>query len=79
MNIEFSAIKLKAYVERLEQLDEQKTHLNQLVTDVFKEAESNGFIVKILRELLKQRKMEIDAVKHYEDVLYLYKKALDWK
>lgn len=48
--------KLRSIVERIEHLDEEIRSLNDDKKDVYAEAKSAGFDVKIIREVVKLRK-----------------------
>lgn len=51
---------LRAYIERIERLEEEKAALAADVREVFAEAKGNGFDVKIMRQVLRLRKMDGD-------------------
>lgn len=70
------ATKLKSYIERIERLEEDKKGIGEDVKDVFSEAKSNGFDVKIMRQIIKLRKMKSNERTEQEYMLDLYKRAL---
>lgn len=72
----FAKDKLKAFVERVERLDEDKRGISDDTRDVYAEAKANGFDVKALRTLVRLRKMDSDERKESEAVLELYMHAL---
>ena len=47
------------------------------IRDVYAEAKSAGFDVKILRQIVRLRKMEQSDRQEQEELLDLYKRALD--
>lgn len=49
---EVNASYLRAYIERLEQLEEEKKALSDDIKDVYAEAKANGFDVKIMRKIV---------------------------
>ena len=67
---------LKALVERIEKLEEERTALADDVKSVFSEAKANGFDPKIIKKVLALRKK--DAAKRAEEqaVLATYMSAL---
>ena len=67
---------LKQYVERIERLEEEKKALGEDLKQVYGEAKSTGFDVKILRKVVSLRRQ--DAKKRAEEaaVLDLYLQAL---
>jgi uncharacterized protein (UPF0335 family) len=67
---------LKAFIERIERLTEEKAAIAADIKDVFAEAKGNGFDTKIMRQILKLRKMDKDDRDEAETLLDLYKQAL---
>ena len=68
---------LKQYVEKIERLQTQKAEIAQDITDVFKEANGNGFDTKTIKQILKLRKMEASEVSEQDELLSLYREALN--
>ncbi|MBF0152344.1 MAG: DUF2312 domain-containing protein [Magnetococcales bacterium] len=64
------------YFERIERLEEEKAGIAEDVKAVFLDAKSNGFDVKIMREILKMRKMEREALEEQENMVDLYRQAI---
>jgi uncharacterized protein (UPF0335 family) len=48
---------LKAFVERIERLEEEKAAISNDIKEVYAEAKGNGFNEKIIKMLVKLRKM----------------------
>lgn len=71
-----TAEQLKAYVERVERLEEEKAAIAADVREVYAEAKANGFDVKIMRQVVRLRKMDSDDRSEQEALLDLYKRAL---
>ena len=71
-----AAPQLKSYIDRIENLEEQKAGVASDIRDVFAEAKSNGFDVPTLRAILKLRKIEAAKRQEQEHMLDLYKRAL---
>lgn len=71
-----AADQLRAFVERIERLEEEKKCITDDIKDVFGEAKGNGFDVKILRLVLKIRKMDPARREEDEAILDLYLSAL---
>ena len=67
---------LRAYIERIERLEEEKAALAADVREVFAEAKNNGFDVKIMRQVLRLRKMDGDDRAEEEALLDIYKRAI---
>lgn len=72
-----AADRLRSLIERIERLEEEKKALSGDIRDVFAEAKSAGFDVKIMREILKLRKMNAADRNEREFLLDTYRKALD--
>jgi len=67
---------LQQYVDRIERLEEEKKALSEDIKQVYSEAKSTGFDVKILRKIVSLRKVEEHDRKEQEELLDLYKRAL---
>ncbi len=74
MNV--SADMLRLYLERIERLEEEKRSVSEDIKDVYSEAKSNGFDVKVMRQIVKLRRMETHVRQEWEAVLETYKDAL---
>lgn len=72
-----AADRLRSLIERIERLEEEKNALSGDIRDVFAEAKSAGFDVKIMRAILKLRKMNAADRDEQEFLLDTYRKALD--
>lgn len=69
--------RLRSLIERIERLQEETKALASDMRDIFAEAKSAGFDVKIMREILKLRKMDAADRDEKEFLLETYRKALD--
>lgn len=69
--------RLRSLIERIERLQEEAQGIASDIRDIFAEAKSAGFDVKIMRECIKQRKMNAADRDEQEYLLETYKKALD--
>lgn len=67
---------LQQYVDRIERLEEERKALSEDIKQVYSEAKSTGFDVKILRKIISLRKVEEHDRKEQEELLDLYKRAL---
>jgi uncharacterized protein (UPF0335 family) len=68
--------RLRNIVARIERMQEERKALSSDITDIFKEAKSSGFDVKVLRRLLVIRKQDSAEVVEEETVLDGYRRAL---
>lgn len=71
-----AAGQLRAIIERIERLEEEKKSLSEDIKDVYAEAKGNGFDVKALRAIIRLRKQEPNEREEEEAMLDLYKAAL---
>lgn len=71
-----SGQRLKAFIERVERLEEEKAGLAEDVKDIFAEAKAVGFDVKIMRKVIRLRKMDKEKRQEEEELLELYKAAI---
>jgi uncharacterized protein (UPF0335 family) len=72
----FAKDQLKAFVERIERLEEEKKALSDDIRDVYAEAKGNGYDVKAMRAIVRMRKQDKDERIEYETVLETYMHAL---
>ena len=72
----FAKDHLKAFVERVERLEEEKKALSDDIRDVYAEAKANGFDVKALRSVVRLRKQDVEERKEQEAILEVYLQAL---
>jgi uncharacterized protein (UPF0335 family) len=72
----FAKDQLKAFVERVERLEEEKKAIADDIRDVYAEAKGNGFDVKALRTIVRMRKEDADERREHETILETYMHAL---
>ena len=75
-SISFGRDQLKAFIERVERLEEEKKALSDDIRDVYAEAKDNGFDVKALRTIVRLRKMEATEREEQQAILDTYMHAL---
>ncbi|WP_202405245.1 DUF2312 domain-containing protein [Saccharibacter sp. 17.LH.SD] len=71
-----AADRLLSIIERVERLEEERKALGSDIRDVFTEAKSAGFDVKVIKQILNLRKQEPAEVEEQETLLDIYRKAL---
>ena len=71
-----AADRLKAFIDRIERLEEEKVGIGGDIKNVYAEAKGTGFDVKIIRQIIRLRKMEQEDRREQEELLDLYKAAL---
>ena len=67
---------LRAFIERIEKLEEEKKAIAEDIKDVYAEAKGNGYDVKIMRKIVSLRKQDKDKRREEEEILDLYLAAL---
>ena len=72
----FAGDRLKSLIERVERLEEEKTELSTDIKEVYGEAKSAGFDVKVMRQIVRLRKIDSNDREEQEELLELYKSAL---
>ena len=71
-----AAGELKAVIERIERLEEEKRDISEQIKDVFAEAKGNGYDIKILRKVISLRRKKPSERQEEEALLDLYLTAL---
>ena len=69
--------RLRSIIERIERLEEERKSLASDVKDIFVEATSAGFDVKVIRAVIKIRALTPAEVQEQESLLDVYRRALD--
>lgn len=72
----FASDQLKAIIERIEHLEEEKKAIADDIRDVYAEAKGNGFDVKALRTVVRLRKQDKAERAEQEAILEVYLQAL---
>ncbi|MXW93733.1 MAG: DUF2312 domain-containing protein [Rhodospirillaceae bacterium] len=67
---------LRAYVERIERLEEEKKALAADIREVYAEAKGNGYDPKIMRKLIALRRMDQADRREEEELLDVYRRAI---
>ena len=67
---------MRSLVERIERLEEERKALGNDIRDIYAEAKSAGFDVKVLRQLIRMRRQEPAEVEEQESLLDVYRRAL---
>lgn len=67
---------LRAFIERIERMEEEKAAIAADIREIYAEAKGNGFDCKVLREVIKLRKKDYSERAEFEAILELYMSAL---
>ncbi|MGS1094775.1 DUF2312 domain-containing protein [Aquamicrobium terrae] len=71
-----AAGQLRAFIERVERLEEEKKTIADDIKEVFAEAKGTGFDTKAMRTIIRLRKKDQAEREEEESILDLYKAAL---
>lgn len=71
-----AAEQLRAFIERIERLEEEKQSISDDVKEVFAEAKGTGFDTKAMRTIIRLRKKDKAERDEEEAMLELYLSAL---
>ena len=67
---------LRAFIERIERMEEEKQAIAEDIKEIYAEAKGNGFDVKVLRQIVRIRKQDHAERMEQEALLDLYMSAL---
>lgn len=68
---------LSAFIERVENLLDEKSEVGKQIKEVLEEAKASGFDKKLINEMIRLRKMDTEARREREDLRDTYINALD--
>ena len=71
------AAKLQQIINKIETIEQERQESADLLKDVFNEAKSMGFDVKIIKHMLKLKKKDKDALAEEDSLIELYRSALN--
>lgn len=71
-----AADQLRALIERVERLSEEKAAITDDIKEVYAEAKGAGFDTKIMRKIVALRKMDTGKREEQSAILALYCEAL---
>jgi uncharacterized protein (UPF0335 family) len=74
--VNVSAKRLKAFIERIERLEEEKKGLADDIKYIYAEAKGTGFDTKTMRMIIRLRKMDAQKREEQDQLLELYKAAI---
>ena len=67
---------LRAFIERIERMEEEKAAIAADIKEIYAEAKGNGFDTKVLRTIIRIRKQDHAERMEQEALLELYMSAL---
>ncbi len=67
---------IRAFVERIERLHEERDQIADDIKDIYTEAKGNGFDVKALKEVIARRRKDPAELTEHEAIVETYMAAL---
>ena len=67
---------MRAFIERIERLEEEKKAIADDIKEVYAEAKGSGFDTKVMRQIVRIRKQDRNERAEQEAILDLYMHAL---
>jgi len=74
--VKITAEELKGYIERIENLEQEKKDVQDHIRDVYSKAADEGFDTKVMKQIIRLRKMDDEDREEQEVLLDVYKRAL---
>jgi uncharacterized protein (UPF0335 family) len=71
-----AADELRQFIERIEQMAQEKQALQGDISDAFAEAKGRGYDTKVMKKIIALRKRKADDVAEEDAILDIYKSAL---
>jgi len=71
-----AADRLRSIIERVERLEEERKALAGDIRDIYAEAKSAGFDVRVIRQIIRLRRQEPAEIEEQETLLDIYRRAL---
>ena len=71
-----TAGQLRAFIERVERLEEEKQTIGDDIKEVYAEAKGTGFDIKAIRTIVRLRKLDTAERQEAEAILDLYMSTL---
>jgi uncharacterized protein (UPF0335 family) len=71
-----AAERLRSIVDRVERLEDERRALGGDIREIYAEAKSAGFDIKVLRQLIRLRRQTAADVEEQETLLAVYRRAL---
>lgn len=68
--------RLKSFIERLENLEDEKRAVQEQIKEVFAEAKGEGFDIPTMRQVLRLRRMKPHVRAEQNELLEVYLAAL---
>lgn len=76
MSDSVSGDQLRAFITRVERLQEERKAIGDDISDIYKEAKGNGFDTKVIKKIVADRAKDHNELLEFEAVYDLYMTAL---
>jgi hypothetical protein len=74
-----SSARLKSVIDRIEKLEADKAAVGEDLKEVYSEAKGTGFDVKVIRQIVRLRKIDVEKRRENDELLELYMSAIGMK
>ena len=74
--VSFGRDQLKAFIERIERLEEERSALTGDIREVYAEAKSAGYDTKVMRQIVRLRRMDAADRQEQQALLDVYMQAV---
>jgi uncharacterized protein (UPF0335 family) len=71
-----SSEQLRQLIERIENLEKEKSDIMDTIKEAYNEAKSQGFDVPVMKQIIKNRKMDREKLVEQEELMSVYMTAL---
>jgi len=71
-----TADELRQFIERVERLEAEKKDISDSQKEIFLQAKSSGYDVKVMRKVIALRKRNREEIQEEEAILGMYMEAL---
>lgn len=76
-NSGISGTQLKAFVDRIENLEEEKAALAEDIKEIYSEAKAVGFVPKIIKKIVANRRKDKEKLREEKELTEMYAFAID--
>lgn len=74
---EIATGQLRSFIEKIERLEEEKSSIAADIKEIYSEAKNTGFDIRVIRMVIRLKKMDRSDRHQQEEILELYKRALN--
>ena len=74
---EIATGQLRSFIEKIERLEEEKSSIAADIKEIYSEAKNTGFDIRVIRMVIRLKQMDRSDRHQQEEILELYKRALN--